>query len=119
MDGSYLRFYVHEGHRHRGRPVWEWLLEAANKQGIRGGSAFKAMAGFGRHHMLHEAKFFELAGSLAVEVEFIVTQEESKQLLLFVQREKIRVFYASVPAHFGVINPDRQDPAAVEETIDP
>ena len=73
MQGSYLRFYVHEGQRHQRRLVWEWLLEQANGLGIRGGSAFRAMAGFGRHHVLHESTFFELAGSLTVEVEFIVT----------------------------------------------
>ena len=55
MNGSFLRFYVHEGHRHHHHLVWEWLLQQANKLGIRGGSAFKAMAGFGRHHVLHEA----------------------------------------------------------------
>jgi PII-like signaling protein len=106
MEGSFLRFYVHEKHRHRGILVWEWLLEQANKLGIRGGSAFRAMAGFGRHHVLHEDHFFELAGSLTVEVEFIVTEEEVQRLLDLIQREKIRVFYAHIPARFGVINPD-------------
>jgi PII-like signaling protein len=106
MEGSFLRFYVHEKHRHRGILVWEWLLEQANKLGIRGGSAFRAMAGFGRHHVLHEDHFFELAGSLTVEVEFIVTEEEAQRLLDLIQREKIRVFYAHIPARFGVINPD-------------
>jgi uncharacterized protein DUF190 len=48
MQGSLFRFYMHEGHRHHGRLAWEWLLEQGNKLGIRGGSAFKAMAGFGR-----------------------------------------------------------------------
>jgi len=52
MDGSFLRFYVHEDHRYHGHLVWEWLLEQANKLGIRGGSAFRAMAGFGRHRTL-------------------------------------------------------------------
>ncbi|TLY88376.1 MAG: DUF190 domain-containing protein [Gammaproteobacteria bacterium] len=75
MQGSLLRFYVHEGQRHHGRLVWEWLLERANELGIRGGSAFRAMAGFGRHHVLHESHFFELAGTLTVEVEFIVTED--------------------------------------------
>jgi uncharacterized protein len=115
MDGSLLRFYVHEDHRHQGRMVWEWLLEQANKLGIRGGSAFKAMAGFGRHHHLHEAKFFELAGSLAIEVEFIVTGGEADKLLDMVRAEKIRIFYACIPAHFGIINPDREDPRSVKE----
>ena len=108
-EGHFLRFYVHEGHRHHHYLLWEWLLEQASKMGIRGGSAFKAMAGFGRHHVLHEATFFELAGSLAVEVEFIVTQAESKELLELIEREKIRVFYACIPARFGILNPDRDD----------
>ncbi|MGB6307627.1 MAG: DUF190 domain-containing protein [Steroidobacteraceae bacterium] len=110
-EGHFLRFYVHEGQRHRHVLLWEWLLQQANKLGIRGGSAFKAMAGFGRHHVLHEAHFFELAGSLTVEVEFIVTQAESKQLLELIEREKIRVFYACIPARFGVVSPDRNDVA--------
>jgi PII-like signaling protein len=110
MDGSFLRFYVHEDQRHEGHLVWEWLLEQANKLGVRGGSAFRAMAGFGRHHLLHEARFFELAG-LTVEVEFIVTDQEAGQLLELLGKEKIRLFYARSPARFGVINPDPQDPA--------
>jgi len=109
MQGCFLRFYVHEGQRHRGVLVWEWLLQQANGLGIRGGSAFRAMAGFGRHHLLHEAHFFELAGTLTVEVEFIVTEEESRQLLEGLSREKVRLFYAQIPASFRVINPDAGD----------
>ncbi|MGN6453225.1 MAG: DUF190 domain-containing protein [Steroidobacteraceae bacterium] len=111
MQGSFLRFYVHEGQRHQRRRVWEWLLEQANVLGIRGGSAFRAMAGFGRHHVLHESTFFELAGTLTVEVEFIVTETEAQQLLERVQSAGIRVFYARIPALFGVINPAPGDPA--------
>lgn len=113
MEGSYLRFYVAEGQRHHHLLLWEWLLEQANKMGIRGGSAFRAMAGFGRHHHLHEATFFELAGTLTVEVEFIVTSEEAQRLVDLLHQEKIRVFYAQVPAHFGVINPDAEDPPSL------
>jgi PII-like signaling protein len=116
MDGSFLRFYVHENQRHRNRLVWEWLLEEANRLGIRGGSAFKAIAGFGRHHLLHEAKFFELAGEAAIEVEFIVTAEEADKLLALLSREKTRLFYARIPAHFSVLNPDSQDPPAAADS---
>jgi PII-like signaling protein len=118
MEGTFLRFYVHENQRHHSVLVWEWLLERANKMGIRGGSAFRAMAGFGRHHTLHEDHFFELAGSLTVEVEFIVTEEESRKLLALVREERIRAFYAHIPARFGVINPDNEDPPAVAEPKD-
>lgn len=104
MQGQFCRFYVHEGDRHHSRPLWEWLLEQASRLGVRGGSAFKAMAGFGRHHVLHESRFFELAGSQAVEVEFIVTDDEAKQLIELLLREKVTVFYALVPARFGLLS---------------
>jgi len=74
------------------------------------------MAGFGRHHVLHESNFFELAGTLTVEVEFLVTDQEAEDLLAFLRGQGIRLFYAQVPALFGVINPDRTDPPAVSET---
>ena len=117
MNGSLLRFYVHEGHRHHHHPLWEWLLQEANELGIRGGSAFKAMAGFGRHHKLSEAKFFELAGSLAVEVEFIVTDQEAQQLLSLVHREKIPIFYSHIPARFGVIDPETTEPPSIAHGV--
>ena len=104
MHGSLLRFYVHEDQRHGHTLIWEWLLQQANSLGIRGGSAFRAMAGFGQHRILHEQRFFELAGTLPVEVEFIVTDEEAERLLELVEAAKIRVFYARLPAQFGVIS---------------
>ena len=111
MEGTFLRFYVEENERHDDVLLWEWLLEKACEQRIRGGSAFRAIGGFGRHHMLHESRFFELAGSVVVEVEFIVNDEEAKRLLGIVQSEGVRVFYARIPAFFGVLNPDRDDPS--------
>ena len=110
MQGSFLRFYVHEGQRHKRRLTWEWLLEQANELGIRGGSAFRAMAGFGRHHVLHEAQFFELAGTLTVEVEFIVTDDEAQRFLAHLEPHAVRLFYARIPATFGILHPDRADP---------
>jgi uncharacterized protein len=101
-----LRFYLHENQRHHGILLWDWLLEEASKMGIRGGSAFRAMAGFGRHHVLHVDRFVELAGSLTVEVEFIAGEDEAQRLIALVKSEGIRTFYARIPTAFGVINPD-------------
>lgn len=115
MQGSFLRFYVHEDHRHHGKLVWQWLLEQGNRLGLPGGSAFREIAGFGRHHQLHEARLFEPPGSLSVEIEFIVTEREAQGLLDLLHHENVRLFYASLPARFGVINADSADPAAVAE----
>ncbi|HYL90669.1 MAG TPA: DUF190 domain-containing protein [Burkholderiales bacterium] len=103
MNGTYLRFYVHENRKHHGMLLYEWLLEAAKNAGILGGSAFRAIAGYGRHGVLHEQHFFELAGDVTVEVEFVVTEEDAAKLLELIGRDQIRLFYAKVPAQFGML----------------
>jgi PII-like signaling protein len=103
VKGTYLKFYVHENRAHNHILVYEWLLEHAKKLGIHGGSAFKAIAGFGRHGVLHEDHFFELAGDLPVEVAFMVSDEEAERLLDLVRQEKLPMFYIRMPAEYGVI----------------
>jgi PII-like signaling protein len=102
VQGVYLRFYVHENRRHRGLLLYEWILETAKKAGIHGGSAFRAIAGFGRHGVLHEQHFFELAGDLTVEVEFLLSEEQAESLLAALDRERLGIFYAKTRAEFGV-----------------
>ena len=107
MKGTILRFYVHENRIHLHIALFEWLLEQAKKLGIHGGSAFRAIAGFGRHGILHEEHFFELAADMTVEVEFVVTEDEAEALLALLKKERISIFYARVPAEFGAIEGDR------------
>jgi PII-like signaling protein len=102
MQGTYLRFYVLENRRHHGILLYEWLLERAKKAGIHGGSAFRAIAGFGSHGVIHEQHFFELAGELTVEVEFLLDDEQAEALLGVLRQENVRVFYAKAAAEFGV-----------------
>ncbi|TAK86713.1 MAG: DUF190 domain-containing protein [Betaproteobacteria bacterium] len=103
MKGTYLRFYVHENRKHHGILLYEWLLETAKKAGIHGGSAFRAIAGYGRHGVLHEQHFFELAGDLTIEVEFLLTDEQAAMLLDVLRGERVRLFYAKAPAEYGMI----------------
>jgi PII-like signaling protein len=109
MQGSCLRFYLGEKQSHHGVLLWEWLLERANRLGLRGGCAFRAIGGFGRHHAVHEERFFELAGSSGVAVEFVARDDEIEQLLALIARERVRIFYLRLPAQFDVINPDADD----------
>jgi PII-like signaling protein len=104
MKGTYLKFYVHENRKHHHRLVYEWLLEQAKKMGIHGASAFKAIAGFGRHGVLHEQHFFELAGDLPVEVVFVISEEEADRLLALIRAEKLSLFYVRIPIDYGVTN---------------
>jgi len=103
MQGTYLRFYVHENRKHHGLLLYEWLLETAKKAGIHGGSAFRAIAGYGRHGVLHEQHFFELAGDLTVEIEFLLSEEQAQKLLGVLRKENVHVFYAKAAAEFGMV----------------
>lgn len=103
MNGTYLRFYMHENVRHHHQLLYEWLLQHAKRMGVHGGSAFRAIEGFGRHGVLHAAHFFELAGEMTVEVEFILTDEMADRLLESLRQEKVNLVYARTPAEFGVI----------------
>ena len=96
-----LRLYTQESRRHHGILLYEWLLEQAKQLGIHGGSVFRAIAGFGRHGVLHEQHFFELAGDLPVVAEFVCVPEEAERLLALLQRERVDVMYARWPAELG------------------
>jgi PII-like signaling protein len=74
-------------------PLYEWLLEEARAMGVHGGSAFRAIAGFGRHGRMHEETFFELAGELAVKVEFVLDDALAEQLIERIRRLNMDVYY--------------------------
>lgn len=98
-----LRFYMHENRKLHGILLYDWLLENARKNDVHGGSAFRAIAGYGRHGNLHEQHFYELAGELPVVVEFLMTAEEADAMIARLRNEKVNVFYTRVAAEFGVL----------------
>jgi len=102
MSGLYLRFYTIESRRIHHSQVHDWLLDKAKEMGIPGGSAFRAIAGYGRHGHMHEQHFFELAQE-PILVEFILSTEQADAFLDVIRKEGLHVFYARFPAEFGVL----------------
>jgi PII-like signaling protein len=96
-----LSFYISEKQHHAGKPLYEWLLEEARGLGVHGGSAFRAIASFGRHGRMHEETFFELAGELAMKVEFILDDALAEQLLGKMRAQNMNVFYVKYPVQSG------------------
>lgn len=92
MNAVALRIYVHQTRKHHGVILFDWILGHAKAMGIHGGSAFCATAGFGRHGIIHEQRFVELAADLTIVVEFIITRIEADALIELLRREKISVF---------------------------
>lgn len=98
MKGVYLTLFVPEKRRLHGLLAYEWLLEKAKESGIPGGSAFRAIAGYGRHGVLHEQHFFELQGELSMEVVFALGEADA------LRQEGLTLFYAKMPGEFGMLN---------------
>lgn len=105
MQGIYLKLFVPEGLRHHGDLLYEWILQQAQAIGIPGGSAVRAVAGFGRHGRLHEQHFFELAGDVPVVLEFFAAEEAIAKLLTLLESENISVFYVKFVAEGGLTQP--------------
>lgn len=101
MTGTYLKFYMHEAARLHGVLAYEWLLAKAEALGIHGGSAFRAIAGFGRHGVMHRDHFFELGGQLPIEVGFAVSDDEADRLLALLRDEQVSLFYVRLPIEYG------------------
>lgn len=106
QQGVHLYFYCHLRAKHDGMLLSEWLLEQAKQHGFGGGSVFRAIAGFGRHGVLHEEQFFELADDLPVKVEFLLREEQAELMLQLVRDANIDATYARSPASFALLGKD-------------
>lgn len=101
-DCVYLKFFVLEQQRHEGQPLYQWLLRRAARLGLPGGSAFRAIAGYGRHRVLHEAHFYELAGELPMEVVFVCDPADADRLVADVGAAGLSLFHYRMPAQSGI-----------------
>ncbi|MDP2265752.1 MAG: DUF190 domain-containing protein [Thiobacillus sp.] len=101
MNTICLQVFVSEASHHHSKLTYEWLLDTAQAMGVSGGSAFRALAGFGRHGR-HDMGFFELAGDLPVVVEFFVEASMAERLLEAVAAAGLKLVYAKLPAEVGV-----------------
>ncbi len=101
MNDVMLRLFTEEDHKHKNKLMYEWLLETGRELGMAGGSAFRAIAGFGHHGRIHEDSFFELAGKLPVEVMFAAKAELVDALLARIAAEGLHLFYIRTAAETG------------------
>jgi PII-like signaling protein len=103
QHGVQLNLYCHSRARHDGVLLSEWMLAQARRLGIGGGSVFRAIAGYGRHGVLHEEQFFELADDLPIRIEFLLRDEQAEALLQRVHEANVDITYARIPASFAVL----------------
>lgn len=83
--------------------LYEWLLNEAQRVGIKGGSVFRSIAGYGRHGQRHDETFFELAGELPVQVEFVLDKSLADRFIAALQSQKLSLFYVCCPVECGYL----------------
>jgi len=80
-EGTLLRIFVGEADRHRGMPLYAWIVREARRHGLAGATAIRGLEGFGAHSRLHTAKVLRLSADLPVVVEIVDEREKIESFL--------------------------------------
>lgn len=107
MKGFQITFFTQQDCRHHRQPMAEWLMLAARDLGVRGATIVAASEGYGKHHRIHSAHFFELADQ-PQEIIMAATEEECERLFEYLKKEGVHLFYAKTPVEFGVLGEAEQ-----------
>lgn len=102
MNGYQISFFTVQDHRHKGKPIGDWLVHVAKEMGLSGATLIPGAEGFGHHRRMHSVRFIELTDQ-PLEVVMILSTEEADRLLERLNREGVHLFYAKTPAEFGTI----------------
>jgi PII-like signaling protein len=80
-EGRVLRFFVSEGDRYEGVPLYEWIVLKAQSKGISAACAFRGLEGFGAHRRLRSFRFFRLVQETPVVVKLVDRYEKLSSFL--------------------------------------
>ncbi|MFQ5598076.1 MAG: DUF190 domain-containing protein [Nitrospiria bacterium] len=80
-EGSLLRIFLGESDKHKGKPLYEWLVLKAREEGLSGATVLRGIIGFGRNSRIHTSKILRLSEDLPVIVEIVDTPEKLENFL--------------------------------------
>lgn len=85
-ERTLMRIFIGESDRcesgpHRGKPLWEALLNTFRERGFAGATVVRASAGFGANAVIHTEKILRLSLDLPLIVEVVETEETIQQVL--------------------------------------
>ena len=99
-EGLLLRIFVGESDKHKGKPLFEAIVQKARELNLAGATVTKGIMGFGAHSRMHSAKMLDLSEDLPIIVEIVDTEEGLNKMLPFLDEavteglitmEKVRV----------------------------
>lgn len=75
-DGYLLRIFIGESDKHKGKPLYEWLVITAREQGLAGATVMRGIMGYGPSSRLYTSKILRLSEDLPVIVEIVDTLDK-------------------------------------------
>jgi hypothetical protein len=84
-EGQLLRIFIGESDKYEGKPLYEWLVIEAKKNGLAGATVLRGLMGFGANSRIHTSKILRLSLDLPVVVEIVDTPEKIKEFLLHIE----------------------------------
>jgi PII-like signaling protein len=78
-----LRIYIDNSDTYEGEPLWQYLVQQAQAEGLAGATVFKGSAGVGAHSELHTFEIWALSQTLPVIIEII---DDEEKIIDFVNR---------------------------------
>ncbi len=102
MKGYQITFFTIQDKRHHGKLIVNWLMQLAQEMGLPGATLIAGSEGFGYHHHMHSAHFFELTDQ-PVEIQMAVSQEDAERLFSRLNAEGVHLFYIKTPVEFGTL----------------
>jgi PII-like signaling protein len=70
-EAELLRIFIGESDKHRGRPLYEVIVEEARRKGLAGATVLRGTLGFGANSRIHTARILRLSEDLPMVVEIV------------------------------------------------
>ncbi|HEV8660369.1 MAG TPA: DUF190 domain-containing protein [Thermoanaerobaculia bacterium] len=87
-DGYLLRIFIGESDKHRGQPLYEWIVSQARAEGLAGATVLRGMMGFGANsRVIHTFKIERLSEDLPIVIEIVDTREHLESFLTRIEPE--------------------------------
>lgn len=76
-----MRIHIGERDKHRGRPLYQEIVELLRRKHYAGATVVRAIMGFGASSRLHTDRFLELSLDLPIVIECVETEERIRAIL--------------------------------------
>ena len=70
-EGRILRIFLEEERKHKGVPLYEWIVNEARKHNLSGATVLRGLEGFSLHHKLLTFRILRLSSNLPIIIEII------------------------------------------------